>query len=367
MKFTITHNKILESVRTLSKIATKNISLPILKNMKIEVMGNTLTMSATNLDVGATINTPVRDAVDGVCIVDTSVFLSYINLLPHKTKISIEKVGEYVVINSERGVAKFTTVAGDEFPGIPKIDDSEANRVSMKVLDLVGGIKSVVFSCAVSAIRPELSSVYLYKKDEELVFVATDTFRLAEKRIKVDFLDIEPVLIPSKVAQELVKLFSESDGDVDLVFGDGQISVQNEDITAIARTVSGDFPDYKQIIPTDSSTRAAVLKDDLQNALRASTIFSDKFNQVTITVLPDKEVVTLDTKNAMSGENTYKIHSGVEGEEISLNFNYSYFNDVLSTIKSDSINLLFNGVGKPVVIKDEGHGFLYLIMPMSKS
>jgi DNA polymerase III sliding clamp (beta) subunit (PCNA family) len=110
-----------------------------------------------------------------------------------------------------------------------------------------------------------------------------------------------------------------------------------------------------------------VLKDDLQNALRASTIFSDKFNQVTITVLPDKEVVTLDTKNAMSGENTYKIHSGVEGEEISLNFNYSYFNDVLSTIKSDSINLLFNGVGKPVVIKDEGHGFLYLIMPMSKS
>jgi len=367
MKFTITHNKILESVRTLAKIATKNTSLPILKNIKMEVLGATLTMNATNLDVGVTIRVPVKDAEDGVCVVDATVFLSYIGLLPQKTKISIEKVGEHVVISSERGVAKFTTVEAADFPEIPQISNAEANRVTMKTLDFVGGIRSVVFSCAFSAMRPELSSVYIYKNEDELVFVATDTFRLAEKRISMDSVDIEPVLIPSKVAQEIVKLFGESEGDISVCFEDGQVSIQNDDLTAIARTVSGVFPDYKQIIPTDSLTCAAVLKGDLQNALRASTIFSDKFNQVTLTVLPEKEIVVLDTKNVVSGENTYNIHSGIEGEEVSLNFNYSYFNDVMSTIKSDSINLLFNGKGKPVVIRDEDHKFLYLIMPMSKN
>lgn len=368
MKYTSTQNQIYGAIKTLSKIATKNTTLPILKTIKLEIINNVLILNATNLDVGAVITLPVKDSVDGKCAVDASIFLSYLSLIPVKSKIEIENTEGHLVIRSEKGVAKITTVDVSDFPEIPQSISGGANKIKIKASHFIEGIKSVVFSCAVSAMRPELASVYIYPKENTLTFVATDTFRLAEKTIKTGSIDLEPMLIPAKVAQEIVKLFADEGGDIELLVEEGQITLEIDSLRVVARTIAGNFPDYQQIIPKDTLTEVTILKDELQGALRAATIFSDKFNQITIKVDVESKKMIFDAKNSTAGENSFDINGSIKGESVALNFNYNYFSEVLSVLSSDSIYFVFNGPGKAVVIKEKGgNDFLYLVMPMSKN
>lgn len=369
MKYTSTQLQLFTAVKTLSKIATKNTSLPILKTVKMSISGNNLTLSATNLDIGAVISLPVKDSEDGECAVDVSVLLSYLSLIPGKTKVEVGLEDNHLIIRSEKGVARITLLDVGDFPEIPETNEGEAYMINFKSQDFVDGIRSVVFSCSNSTIRPELASVYIYQDGGDLVFVATDTFRLSEKRVKgKSSSEIGPILIPAKVANEVIKIVSGEESDIDVWVEDGQITIKTEDIRIVARTISGNFPEYKQIIPTSKDTEVVLLKDDVAAALKASTIFSDKFNQINISVNPNDKKVVFEAKNTTAGENSFDMSGSVVGDPISLNFNYGYFNDVMPVLKSDSIEFSFSGPGKPVVVRDRGgKDYLYLVMSMSKN
>jgi len=146
------------------------------------------------------------------------------------------------------------------------------------------------------------------------------------------------------------------------------MALRSQNVYLTSRIIDGTFPDYKQIIPKETSSKAVLLKQDLINSLKTSLIFSDNFNQLTLKLSPKNKSFNIESKNSNIGESTHSVEAVLEGEDISINVNHRYFTDCFQSINTDSIALSFSGQAKPIITQGVGDtSFLYLVMPMNQS
>ncbi len=366
MKIEIIKEKFLEAISQSERVAGKHVSLPILSYVIIEAKGSTVVVKATNLDVGIEVSVQAKISEEGAVAVSGSLMKSFLSNSVQSKTVTIENVGSVCTVVSGQSEASFNTMSVEDFPVIPHVTDGKSFQIGSK--ELILGLKSVVWSSAVSTIKPELSSVYIYEDNDDLVFVATDSFRLAERRIKVKKVSgFDPILIPFKNALEIVRTFENVSGDLETVISKNQLSITTGDIHLSSRVVDGNFPDYRQIIPKEFTTKATILKSDLVSALKLSSIFSNSFNQLTVTFNPGTKTLDLSTKNNDIGEGKQSIKGVVEGDELTMSFNHRYILDCLSVIESDSVILKIAGQGRPMIINPSNNTlFTYLVMSMNR-
>lgn len=366
MKAECIKEKFCSAVSKAEKITGKNTTLPILSCILIEARGNFLILKATNLDLGIEIKISAKVMEGGVVAVPGAVLNGFLSNLSGDNNLSLEeKEGNLYVLgsNSQTIIKSFSS---EDFPTIPRVKDGQVYEISSP--DLIKGLKSVWYSASLSSIKPELSSVYIHSKDGALVFVATDSFRLAEKIVKLKRnSSFEQILIPFKNVTDLLKIIGDEKDSLAVSFTKNQISFEYKDIYVVSRVIEGVFPDYQQIIAKEFKTEVIVLKQDLVNILKLSNIFSDSFNQINIKVSPKDHLLEIKSKNSNVGENVNKLMATVSGEEIEINFNHKYIIDCFQSIDSDSVSLLFNGLNKPMVIRGTSDkSFTYLVMPMNR-
>ncbi len=366
MKCTTTRKKLLEAVLNVEKTTVKNHTLPVLSCILIEVKENKLFLTSTNLEVGIRFSVDVEDTEDGVTAVSGSVLSQVISSLQSDTKITFEIDKNYLLIKSVEGVSKISTQETEDFPVLPEVDNGK--EIILPSKSLKEAISSVVYCSSNSTIKPELSSVFIYPNGNNLTAVATDSFRLAEKKISIkNIVETEPFLIPAKSTSDLLRVLEFVKDDVKLVVGKHQLSLDIPNIYLTLRLVSGTFPDYTQIIPKEFVTEATMLVFDFERALKKAGAFRDQFNQTTITVSPKNKKFVLHTKNEKIGETTDSISAAITGEELTISFNQRYLLDSLHSINSDSITMQFAGESKPAIIKPvSNEGFIYLVMPMNR-
>ncbi len=366
MKIECVKEKLHIAVIKAEKIVSKNINLPTLSCLLFETKGNNLIIRSTNLDLGFEITIPVKVEEQGKIAIPASPLLGFLNNIQEDKNINLETIDSILKIYTGTSEANIKTMSVEDFPTIPMIDDGKTTKINSK--DLQDGIKSVIYSSSTSSVKPELSSVYIYSRDGKLIFVATDSFRLAEKMINTKKpSDLGGVLIPFKNAADILKIIDNTDGEIEINSTKNQISFTFNGIYLVSRVIDGMFPDYKQILPKEEKTKVVVLKQDLINSLKISNVFSDNFNQVNISVKAGDKFIKTRTKNSNIGENTNKIDAKIEGEDIEVNFNYRYIVDCLGSIMSDSVTLVFNGINRPLIIKGvSDSSFTYLVMPMNR-
>jgi DNA polymerase III subunit beta len=365
MKIDCVQAKLADALRKTERVSGKNTTLPILSSVLLEVKGAQLFVRATNLELGVEISIPVKAEKEGKVAVSAQAVSSYVSSLRGKN-VSLVTEEKTLTIISEKQKATFNTFDHTDFPTIPQVSGTS---MLVNAEKLRAGIRSVVYSASISSIKPELSSVYISGNDNnELVFVATDSFRLAEKKINEKSVkDFDPMLIPYKNVLEIERLLEGINNDVEIVFGDNQIACLYDSLYVTSRVVDGSFPDYKKIIPDTYTTKVVVLKSDLIDAFKVSTIFSGKFNKVSLTVNPKENTLTIESRSSEVGENRAEIDVKVEGEPLTVDFNYRYITDAFQAIESDSVELLFNGVSRPLVLRGSGSkDFTYIVMPMNK-
>lgn len=366
MKIECIKEKLHLAVSKAEKIVGKNINLPVLSCLLFETKGNFLVIRSTNLDLGLEISIPVKVLEEGKVAVPANIISMFLNNLNDDKNIFIETNDNILKISSSTSEASIKTVSSEDFPTVPMIDEGKTCKVNSK--ELIDGIKSVIYSASMSSVKPELASVYIYTNEDGLVFVSTDSFRLAEKVVKTrKVVDLNSVLIPFKNASDILKIIDNVDIEIEINSTKNQISFSFDGLYLVSRVIDGNFPDYKQILPKEEKTKVIVLKQDLINSLKISNIFSDNFNQMNIKAQVGQKNIEVKTKNSNIGENTNKIEANIEGESIEVNFNYKYIVDCLSSIVSDSVSLSFNGVNKPLVVRGTtDKTFTYLVMPMNR-
>ena len=340
------------------KVSGKNQSLPILSSLLFTVKNNQLKIKSTNLDLGVEFSVPVKVIEDGDVAIPSSLINNYLSNVQTKN-IKIESGGGVVIISSSSGKTTFKTLNGDDFPIIPQIPKDVILNINSN--DFISGVKSVWYAASTSNIKPELSSVYIYHFDGKIIFVATDSFRLAEKKIpSKGSQDISPILIPFKNIPEIIRCLDGVDGLVDIAITKNQIAFFAPNLYLTSRVVESVFPDYKQIIPKNFTTEALLMKEDILNVLHLSNIFSDKFNQISFSAHPKNKLFEVRSKNIDLGESLEKLNVEISGEDIDVNFNYRYIIEAFQSINSESVKFSFSGMQKPLVIKGvSDESFLY--------
>ncbi len=366
MKLESLKDKLLNAVSKAEKITGKNLTLPVLNNLLLKTKEGVLKVIATNLDLGIEITVPVNIVEEGEVVVPGGILNSLISGDFKSSKINLETKGENLTVLTESNSTIIKTQPNDDFPTIPRLKDENSFMINSK--KLIKGLKSVWYSSSTSNIKPELSSVLVYPDSKNLIFVATDSFRLAEIKIEIDsVVDFEQILIPFKNIPDIIRIFDDIDDDIKVYLTKNQIAFEYGGIYLTSRIIDGTFPDYKQLIPKDFTTDVTVLKDDLINSLKVSNIFADKFNKITFKINPKEKVFQMTSKNSDVGENITKVDGVLNGEEVEISFNQKYIMDCFQSIDSDSLVLRFNGLNKPLVIKSvPDNQFTYLVMPMNK-
>ena len=357
--------EIKNGISQVERITGKNLTLPILSHVLLIASGKSLKLRATNLSLGIEIEIPAKVEKEGMLAVSGAVLNGIFSNVFQNENVHLEGTDGNLLIKTKKSRIKLKGQPHDDFPTIPKVTGTIFEIESKKLTD---GIKSVYYSSSVSDIKPEISSVFIYTNEENLVFVSTDSFRLAEKKIKMKGLEeISGILIPYKNISEILRIFGELQGLIKISFNKNQISLSSENIYLTSRIIDGVFPDYRQIIPKEVKTDATLLKQDLLNALKLSNIFSDKFNQVNLKIAPKEKMFELTSSSNDIGENKTDVDAAMTGEEVQIGFNYKYFLDCFQSIATDSLSIKLSGATRPIVISPVGDtSFIYLIMPMNR-
>ncbi len=365
MKLECGIEKIKNAILQVEKITGKNLTLPVLGSILMVASEKTLKLRATNLSLGIEIEVPAKIEREGIVAVSGSTLVGIFSNFFQNENVIFENEDGNLLIKTKKNKIKVKGQSSDDFPTIPTVN-GETFEIEAK--KLIEGIKSVYYSSSVSDIKPEISSVYIYLNDNNLVFVSTDSFRLAEKKIKIKSINEMPgILIPFKNIPEILRIFGEMEDTIKVCFNKNQISFSAFGVYLTSRIIDGIFPDYKQIIPKEFKVEAVVLKQDLLNALKISNIFSDKFNQIDLNINPKEKVFELSSQNNDIGENKTFLDAAMKGENITLSFNYKYFLDCFQSITTDSVLIKLNQSSKPMVISgNSDNSFTYLIMPMNR-
>jgi DNA polymerase-3 subunit beta len=368
MKFECSMEKIRSALITCERLTGKNLTLPVLGAVLWVAENKTLKLRATNLNIGIEVVVPAKIEKEGIVAIRGDVLSSLFGAMQGDSVVGFELVNGNLSVKTKSNTILLKSIPHEDFPTIPSVD---GEKISIGAKKFIEGIRAVYYSASVSEIKPEIGSIYIYPEDDLLVFVATDSFRLAEKKVKIkQKLTFEGILLPFKNTTEIMKVFDGIDEDLEITLQKNQISFSTTSPTAIyltSRLVNGSFPDYKQIVPKNSSTQATVLKQDFISSLKISNIFSDKFNEVTLTVKPSEKVFEIEAKNSDIGENTTFISGALEGADVSAKFNYKYIIDCFQSVGVDSLNLELNGTNRAMVIRPVGDAsFMYLVMPMNR-
>lgn len=372
MKIECLKNKLQKAVTITERITAKNMSLPILKNILLEANDGYLSIRATNLEVGIETKIPAKIYEPGVTAINPTIFSNFLNNLKDEDKIILTVINGNLSVSTENSNTIIKSETTDDFPTIPKI--STDNKLNILAEDFIKGLKSVAFASSNSDIKPEISSVYLYIDNDLLIFVATDSFRLAEKRIKLkQNSSIESVIIPIKNTLEIVKAFEGSENEELEISSDGnQISIFGNNIHFTSRVINGVYPDYRQIMPKDYKISFDLNRDSFLQALKLNTIFADKFNQINFLLNTENKNLILNTSNQDTGENTtilndLDIKFTDKNDNFSTCYNIRYIIDSFSIINTNKIFLGLNEVNRPLMLQSIGDdSFSYIVMPVTR-
>ncbi|OGG65368.1 DNA polymerase III subunit beta [Candidatus Kaiserbacteria bacterium RIFCSPLOWO2_02_FULL_45_11b] len=365
MEIIVPHAQLIKSLELITKISTKHVTLPVLQCVLIIVTEDKIVCKATNLELSIEVELPGRIQEVGTIAIPAATLLQSIQYIS-QSDVTLRTEDGVLLIESKQTNTSIKSISADEFPNIHHLE-GEGIQLNRSLFAL--GIKTSAFAASQSSIKPELGSVFIQqKKEHSLTFVSTDSFRLMEKTVPQKGVILQhSFLVPQKNAIELARICDLLQTDPLLVVTENQcaLSFTTEGVYITSRLVSGSFPDYEQIIPKEYVTKATLLKNDLQNAFKKTSVFLNKFMQVSLTVT-DK-TVTISSQNNEVGHITDTINAVVEGDELSLNFNQQYVIEPLSHITDESIILNFAGIGRPLVITGASDTSLrYLVMPMNR-
>ena len=366
MIISIEKKKFSEAVHTVARFAQrKSATLPALSSILIIAGDDGIKMRATNLETGIDLKLDGKCEVSGVVAIPAILLQQIASSFTQEGNITLEHIGDIISITSGTSKSSIKTTPYDDFPSIP-FPENPKNRIVLPGVILRSLFTSIASCASSSTVRPELSSIYISIEGGVLTAVATDSFRLAEKKVPLSNKGIQgKFLIPAKNALDIAQALP--DEDIIMSFDEHQCAFVGNGGMLVSRLTNAVYPDYRQIIPKESIVEAIILRKDFENALKRTTIFSDLFQKIRIHFDPKKNLFSFFARNADIGESTESLPARISGSALELSFNHRYLSAVLALTSAESISILAVGIGRPLIIKGIGDtSLLYLVSPMNQ-
>jgi len=361
MRITTKKQILLDSLHAvIGAVAQKN-TLPILSNLLIECNSTSLTITATDLDIGITHTQEAGVVEQGSVTVPAKKFFDIIKELPDEDINILTKKNNTIHITAGNSIFKILTTPKDEFPNIPTPGNTSDIVIGQKILKEM--LLKTSFAMSKEETRYVLNGICVETQQNKLQLIATDGRRLAiiNKPAKIKETEQKRYIIPSKTIQELQKILSE-EGDIVIKLTNNQILFNTQNTQIISRLIEGEFPNYQQAIPAKTGTFFTVTTEKLAPAIRRAGLFTTTESQA-ITLHLTKNKLTLTKTTPEIGETTETVDVVYAGAEIQIGFNPAYLLDVLKNIHTETITMELTGPEKPGVLR-VGDEYIYIVLPM---
>jgi DNA polymerase-3 subunit beta len=366
MDIVVIREKLKEGLDIISRAIGEGSQLPVLKNIMIEAGKNKIILTATNLEIATRFYVAGKVIEEGKITVPGNIFSGLISAMQSE-RINISLKTGSLEIKSDNYKAKIQGTSAEDFPIIPKIKEkSEFIEIDQAILK--EAIAQTSIAAQFSDIRPELSNIYLSFGIDFITFAATDSFRLAEKKLsdkqfKTNINKEFSCLLPLKTANELLRILKE-DGTVKIYKDENQILFESEQWDCISRLGEGRFPEYKQIIPKSFASEAVIERNEFINAVKLTSILSS-VNEISLK--PREKAIEIISGDLSSGENDYLLAAKITGKMSAIGFNWKYLSDGLKSLRGSEVYLGMNDENKAALIKTPNDpSYFYILMPILK-
>lgn len=364
MKLLCSKDALLTGVNTVQRAVSNKSTIPVLQGILLKAEKQSLTFSATDLEIGIRCEVSAEILIEGSTVVPAKLFSEIVRKLPD-TIISLELIDDVLIIKYFQSDITLKGYDPQEFPLLPELIDTQSFTLPTTLFKNM--IRQTVFACATEENRPIFTGILLNIEGQTIRLVATDTHRLAYRVSEIPNQEELQFtgLIPAKTMSEIYKLLRDEDETLNINFNNSQISFQFGSIILISRLIEGQFPNYNQVIPQNCETKIFMSVSNFWEAVeRASLIARDNSSANIIRLTITNLILKIDQVTEM-GKINEQMEIEMEGKDIVISFNAKFLIDALKVIDSENIVMEFSGSFSPGVIRPLNNpNYLYLILPV---
>jgi len=353
-------------------VATRS-TLPVLENIYLGTDDGRLKLAATNLEIGITCWIGAQVEEEGSTSVPARVISDLVNSSPpERIDMSLNVRTQTLQIQCAQFQAQLKGIDASDFPIIPTAEQDGAILVAPDTLREM--IAQVTFAAATDETRPILTGVLTEFEGANLTMAAADGFRISVRKAPLPEAVAENirVIIPARALQEVARIMGDQEDPIKILVTPkrNQILFHMQNADLVSQLIEGNFPDYRQILPTSHATRTVVDTGEFLRAIRRARIFArDAANMVRLQISAESKAgpahVRIVAEAAELGDNVEEIGASVEGEDIEIAFNVRYLIDVLGVLNTAQTVIETTDATSRGVIRPAGDvDFTHVIMPM---
>ena len=365
MKLRCERDRLLEALGTTGRAAGRGSAAPVLSGVRLELLGDRLQLTGTDLDLTISMEIEVAGSDDGVVVAPGRLVTDIVRAL-EPGAVTLEEDDEDLRITSGRSNFSVRTHPAEDFP---RVNRPSGDAVTLPAQGLADALRQVVRAASTEDSRPILTGVLVAAEPDGLRLVATDSYRLAVRDLPgVGVLsEGQRVLIPSRALSELQRLVANAANDVSLQLGTHEATFAVGPVQLTTRLIEGEFPNYRQLIPHSYPNRLVVGREALLDGVRRVKLLArDATTPVRIALRPEGIELTVITTDY--GQATEDLDAKYEGAEMVVAFNPNYLIDGLEALDGDEVQLDTLDALKPATLRPtEGDDYLYLLMPVRVS
>lgn len=364
MKFRCERDVLTEAVSTAGRAAaSRGGALPVLSGVRIELAGNRLTLTGSDLDLTISVSVTVNGDSDGMAVIPAKLASDIVRSL-EPGAVSFEVVEDEARITSGRSDFSLRLIPADEFPHLA---EPGGDAVTLSASEFSAALHQVVPAASADDSRPILTGVLLAAEESGLRLVATDSYRLAVRDLPGTSVLAEgqSVLVPSRALGELGRLLGDAE-EVTLRLGERDASFEIGDVRLSTRLIEGEFPNYRGLIPASHPNRLTVGRELLLDAVRRVRLMARESTPVRMVMKPDALELLAVTQDV--GQAHEELDASFDGTELTVAFNPEFLIQGAEVTSGDEITLETIDALKPALLRSpDSPDFLYLLMPVRVS
>lgn len=368
MKFQIEKTKFLNALNLVFVAVPNKATIQVLNNYALRLEGNTLEISATDLDLGIRVKLEVQAESDGAVVVNARRLQELIkSLIDPKIETLTFEVADYMVTVrwSERGKASITGFDVSDFPPLPDVSDGASFQIGKSELEFLAG--KTLFAVSNDQARLSLNGAYLEWKEGKLIMVATDGHRLGKAFIDLEGESIgKGFIIPPKAIQYAIKSIS-GDSTVEIRVSDTYVLFASDGVQIVSKLIEGPYPKYEAVIPTQFNRTVQVNRTELFNKITTVLSMASARTRM-IRLQLDGNQMELSSSDANVGGTSTEAMSVIhEGDGVyDIGFNGLYLLEVLKLCQSEEVLFKLNGPVSACIIEPVGTDMncMFLLMPL---
>jgi DNA polymerase-3 subunit beta len=369
MKFSIDKNIILENLSNVIKgVSTKNV-IPVLNGIKFELRseGLYLTASDSELVIQSFIERKLIKNVDneGVIIIGSKYILEILRKMPSDV-INFEVIDSLKIkIYSDFNQYNLNCLDPSEYPNLRLEEHKDPIVLQGELFKSI--INQTSFAISTQELRPLLTGVNIKITGDLLECIATDSYRLAKKNIKLEnpiVTDVN-IVIPGKNVIELEKIIVDNE-NIEMHIFNNKVLFKYKNIIFQTNLLSGTYPNTSNLIPTEFEIIVQTKKDEFSSAVdRAALLTQGKDKNIIKMRIENKEMIINSYASEIGKTEERLMVETSENSNIDISFSAKYMLDALKTLKDEDILILLNNDVKPIVMKSlKDESLIQLILPI---